>query len=149
MATITSSSNIKRYLSRLAEQVRGDPYVEVGFLEGATYPDGTSVALVAAINEFGNPSRGQPPRPFFRTMIQQNKENWPGAVAGLMRDNNNNVPRALDLAGMGIEGQLRQSIANLSDPPLKPSTIARKGSSKPLVDTGHMLNSIDHKVSSG
>jgi hypothetical protein len=29
---------------------------------------------------------------------------------------------------------------------LKPATIRRKGFAKPLVDTGHMLNSIDHEV---
>lgn len=31
----------------------GAPTVSVGFLEGSTYPDGTSIPMVAATNEFG------------------------------------------------------------------------------------------------
>lgn len=50
--------------------------LEVGFFETATYPDGAKVAEVAASNEFGVPSRNQPPRPFFRQAITNNKEDW-------------------------------------------------------------------------
>ena len=34
----------------------------------------------------------------------------------------------------------------ISSPPLAPATIARKGSDKPLVDTGLMRNSITSRV---
>lgn len=32
--------------------------VDVGFLEGATEPDGTSIPMIAAIQEFGAPKAG-------------------------------------------------------------------------------------------
>ena len=52
----------------------------------------------------------------------------------------------LGQTGEAIAGQLRESIINLTEPPLAPATVARKGSDKPLVDTGHMLASVDYEV---
>ncbi|WP_423786270.1 hypothetical protein [Klebsiella aerogenes] len=46
-----------------------------------------------------------------------------------------------------IKGQLQNSIRQLTDPPLAQSTIEQKGSDKPLILTGHMLNSVDYEVS--
>jgi|SRR4051794_23888608 hypothetical protein len=147
MATITGGEKAAAYLRRLSNQLRGNPVVKVGFLAGATYPDGTGVAMVAAVNEFGASSRGQPPRPFFRTMVQRHEAEWPGAIANLMRRHDNDVQQTLTLLGEGVAGQLRQSIVELTDPPLAASTVKRKGNDKPLIDTGHMLNSVDFEVS--
>lgn len=146
MATVSGGEKLEAYLADLSRRLGKEGAVKVGFLESATYPDGTSVPLIAAINEFGAPSRGQPPRPFFRSMIAKHKDEWPAAMAKLLETHD--VPTALKLVGEGIAGQLRQSIVDLTEPPLAPSTIARKGSSKPLIDTGHMLASVDFEVES-
>lgn len=146
MASVTLSGNIFGTVEKAADSDHNS--VKVGFLKGATYPDGTSVPLVAAVNEFGAPSRGQPPRPFFRRMIADKGREWPDAVVRLLKANEYDVDRTLEMAGSAIAGQLRASITTLTDPPLAPSTIARKGSTKPLIDTGHMLNSVDHEVTS-
>jgi hypothetical protein len=46
--------------------------LQVGFMENADpYPDGTPVALVAAVQEFGSPSNGIPPRPFMRPAVAE------------------------------------------------------------------------------
>jgi hypothetical protein len=130
----------------LARRLGRPATLKVGFLGNATYPDGKPVAMIAAINEYGAPSRGQPPRPFFRRMINAKQGEWPAAIAGVLQAQGNDVEKALDIAGAAIAGQLRQSIVDLVDPPLAPSTIARKGHDKPLVDTSHMLKSVDHEV---
>lgn len=44
---------LQQYLDRLLARVSSGHAVRVGFLEGATYPDGTSVPMVAAVQEFG------------------------------------------------------------------------------------------------
>ena len=51
-------------------------------------------------------------------------------------------------AGAFLEGAIKQKITqgDPSWPPLKPETIKRKGSSKPLIDTGKLRASITHKV---
>lgn len=146
MSTISGGQGLKDALDKIARGLKKGGTVKVGFLEGATYPSGESVALIAAINEFGAPSRGQPPRPFFRRMIAEKSGEWPAAVEANLKATNYDAARTLDLVGQGIKGQLQQSIVDLVDPPLAPSTIAHKGSSKPLVDTGHMLNSVDYEV---
>lgn len=118
--------------------------VEVGFLEGATYPDGTPVASVAFWNEYGNGSA--PPRPFFRTMIEKEKESWPGKLAAAYKATGGDGDKALALVGEDIDGALKQSINDFSSPALAQSTIDRKGFDKPLIDTGHMINSTGSRV---
>jgi len=138
----TALAKIERNLSTTG----GVPTVKVGFLAGATYPDGTSVPLVAAINEFGAPSRGQPPRPFMRNTIAAHAEEWPRDLAKILKANGGDGEAALALMGDRIKGQIRRSINDLMEPALADSTVARKGFEKPLVDTSHMWNSVDFVV---
>jgi hypothetical protein len=69
-------------LKEMAERVSRKASLNVGFLEGATYPDGTPVAQIAAINEFGATGAGRgnsvtiPARPAFRTMIAKKACPW-------------------------------------------------------------------------
>jgi len=146
MAAIKGGNKLSAKLTEMAGMLSGKDVVRIGFLENAKYPDGKSVAMIAAINEWGAPSRGQPPRPFFRSMIAKRRGEWPGAVAGLLKANNYDVKKTLQLTGEAVSGQLRQSIIDTNSPPLAPSTIAKKGHSKPLIDTSHMINSIDYEV---
>lgn len=52
-ATFSGGSALESKLREIAEKIGAPKTLRVGFLEGATYPDGTPVALVAAANEFG------------------------------------------------------------------------------------------------
>ncbi len=146
MAKMRGGEKVSRLLAEIADRVSKPRGLRVGFLENATYPDGKPVAMIAAIQEFGAPRAGIPPRPFFRNMIAKKSAEWPKAVGDLLVQNDYDVEKVLDQAGFAIAGQLRQSIQETNSPPLAESTIARKGFSKPLIDTGHMLNSIDHEV---
>lgn len=146
MVTFRGGQKLDGYLTELAKDLTNASEVRVGLLAGSTYPDGTSVPLIAAINEFGAPSRGQPPRPFFRNMITAKSGGWGDGVAQALAATDNDARKALEIAGEGIKGQLAQSIVDLVSPPLAPSTIARKGFDKPLIDSGHMLNSIGVEV---
>lgn len=146
MAKISGGGAAGEKLREFARNVHKASLLRVGFPESATYPDGTSVPLVAALNEFGRPSRGQPPRPFFRRMIKEKSGEWPTAIARLLKANDYDAKTTLEQAGDAIAGQLRQSIVDLVDPPLAPSTIARKGFDKPLINTSLMLKSVTKEV---
>jgi len=146
MARLKGGSKIVVRLADITKNIRNGKLLKVGFMENATYPDGTSVPLVAAMNEFGVPSRKQPPRPFFRRMIAKHENEWPGAIARLLLANNYNAKQTLGQAGDAIAGQLRQSINDLVEPALSPVTIEKKGFDKPLIDTAVMVNSIAHQV---
>jgi len=141
---VSGGDKLEKALAELASKLQDGKTLSVGFLENATYPDGTSVAFVAAMNEFGT-SR-MPPRPFFRNMIQDKSPEWPSAIAGLLKSTDMDVDKTLMLAGEAIKGQLQQSINTLTSPPLAESTIDRKGHSKPLIDTSVMVNSVDYVV---
>lgn len=141
-------SGTARYLQDVSDKISSPVTLRVGFLERATYPDGKPVAMIAAIQEFGAPAAGIPPRPFFRNTIAKKESEWGPAIADLIREKNYDIRAAFDAAGFAIAGQVRQGIVDTNEPALAPSTIARKGHAKPLVDTGHMLNSVDHEVTS-
>lgn len=146
MATLTGGEALSRKLAQLVGKSASASEVRVGFLEGATYDDGTPVAEVAAIQNFGAPAAGVPARPFFSDMVTKESPEWGTQFGQIMRATDLDAAKGLELMGEGIAGQLRQSIVDTNDPPLATATIRRKGFDKPLVDTGHMLNSIDKEV---
>jgi hypothetical protein len=143
---VVGGAKLEAYLKGEVRKLTNAKEVRVGFLEGATYPDGTPVATIAAIQNFGAPSRGIPPRPFFSNLIARDGRDWSDQLARLLRQGHD-ARSALTLMGLYIEGGLRQSIVDTNAPPLAEATIARKGFDKPLVDTGHMLQSVDSEVS--
>lgn len=141
---------IDAFLSNVASQL-DSKQVKVGFIDGATYPDGTPVAPVAATGEYGNPANNQPPRPFFRNAIAEHESEWADSVARGIRAGFP-VEQVLEVVGAQIQGDVQASIATLMDPPLAPATIAarkRKGnnSTKPLVDTKVMIGDVNYEVS--
>jgi len=162
-------------LAEIAKRVAKPFAVRVGFLEGATYPDGTPVAQVAALQNFGAPAAGIPARPFFTRMITEKSPRWGDALAALLKSTGYDTKAALSQMGIGISGQLRESIVAMMDPPnsmvtnllkqrfpmadyefedvLQAWDDVAKGETaapgKPLVWTGHMLNSIDFEVVEG
>lgn len=146
VATIKGGDKLDKALADIARRIGRGGAVKVGFLEDAKYPNGTSVALVAAVQNFGAPARGIPARPFFSNMVEEKAPGWGPALGACLRQTGNDVPAALALMGEGIKGQLQQSIRDTNAPPLAEATIDRKGFDKPLVDTGHMLNSVGYEV---
>lgn len=155
-SSVRGGTAFRQRLAQYAADLSSGKNLKVGFLADATYEDGTPVALVAAANEFGKmvmtkagESYFQLPRPFFRNMISANSVQWPGEFSQLIRASNYDARMALGLMGEHIKGQLQASIRELSSPPLAESTIRRKGFDKPLIDSGHMLNSVDYAVDGG
>ena len=147
MASVTGGDKIRDAFKRLADNLASAKSVQVGFLEDATYPDGMSVATVAALNEYGHAHT--PPRPFFRNMIRAKSGRWPQGLRAALADNDYKASTALNLLGATVAGQLQESITELRSPPLAPSTIKAKGHDKPLIDTGHMLGSVSYRVVQG
>lgn len=146
MAEIEGGERAMNAIRDIADKLKGAKTLSVGFLDGATYPDGTSVALVAAVQNFGSPKNGIPPRPFFSNMVAEKSPAWGPQLATLLPAVGYDSKMALEQMGQQIAGDLRQSIVDTNSPGLKPATIRRKGFEKPLVDSGHMLQSVDYEV---
>ncbi len=116
---------------------------DVGFYATSKYQDGTAVTNVAADNEFG--VANAPERPFFRNA---NKSVEPKLIRLIKKRLENNEPitrNTVGLMGDVHKGEVQKSITDLKSPPNAPSTIAAKGSSNPLIDTGFMRDSVAWK----
>lgn len=149
MTVFSGGEALEKKLAELAERLGESKTLRVGFLEGATYPDGESVPMVAAANEFGDPAMNRPPRPFFRNMIADKSPQWGDDIGKIAVATNYNTSTLLPLMGERIKDQLQGSIRDFYDPPLSPYTIKKKGNDKPLIETSHMLNSVDYDIKDG
>jgi len=149
MSSFSGGDALQKRLADLAQSLGDAKTLRVGFLEGATYPDGESVAMVAAANEFGDPGMNRPPRPFFRRMIEEKSPQWGDDIGKIAVAVKYDASTLFPLMGERIKEQLQASIRDFTDPALADSTIARKGFDKPLIETTHMLNSVDYDVKDG
>lgn len=106
----------------------------------------TQVAEYAAKNEFGSYSEHIPSRPFMRTTFVGDRMTAIQKVAQKIfteiAETNRGAKEALEKLGLYISQQVRQNIVKGQFAPNSPVTIARKLSSKPLIDTKTMSNAI-------
>jgi hypothetical protein len=129
----------------------------MGFFPHSQYADGTPVAYVATIQEFGYPTGGIPSRPFFRPTIAEQRTAWRDSLAkgsrAVMRGRLT-TEQMLTQFGLSAAGDVKKTISLVMTPELAESTIeARRSrrktpgvSTKPLVDTGYMLSQVDADV---
>lgn len=172
---ISGGDKFEAKLAEIAAKLARGGKLRAGFFEDATYPGGTSVAMVAALNNFG--SGRTPPRPFFTNAIREHSGEWANTLATLMEKTGNDVEQSLATLGEIIVGNIKDSIAQTNSPPNAPVTNLLKqrfplgkqsgmtpgdvwqafadvaaGESapagKPLDWTGTMLNSVSYEVSS-
>ena len=136
-----------------ADQTVDQETLRVGILEGSTYPDGMSVATVAAVQEFGaaiehadGHTTTNPPRPFMRNTVRHNRGQWGPLLGAALKASKLDTTRALGVVGLKIASQMQDEIKATSEPPNAPSTVKAKGFNKPLIDTGTLLRSIDFEV---
>lgn len=128
---------------------------KVGFFESAKYEDGTPVASVAVWNEYGSPTKNQPPRPFMRPAMN-NQGQWKTIFLSASKQawKDGNFKRPFELVAMTVQGNIKENISNLKSPALSPNTLAIRraegnNSDKPLMDTQYMLKSVTYEVSNG
>ena len=135
--------------------------LQVGWGEKQRYDDGTPVAVVAATQEFGSPAKNIPPRSFMRTSSIEKEGEWKALIGQGMKtvmNGANSTANVFEMVGLKVAGDVREKIATITSPALAPSTIKARirgrkvgnagTATKPLVDTGYMLNSLTSEVTS-
>ncbi len=149
MGVISGGDKLNAALNKIASKLDKGGAVKIGFLEGSTDTQGMSLPLKAALNEFGHQNANgsvTPPRPFMRNTVAAKSGEWPDAIAGLLKATNYDVEKTLTKTGEGVAKQLRESILDMTEPPLSPVTIARKGNAQLLIDSGDMIRGIAFEV---
>jgi len=136
--------SIKRIENINLSMRKGNDDVRVGLPKGSNdYPDGTSVIMVAAVHEFGSHSRNVPQRSYLRSTLISNRRKYKNIFRRLSKkivQGKINKEEALNILGLLLQTDIRQKITDINSPPLK----SREGN--PLVDTGHLRQSIIYKV---
>lgn len=120
--------------------------VAVGYQEGLTYPDGTSVAEVAIYNDLGTVH--SPSRPFMRDSINGHKQEIEQFMQRQAKGiaNGKKAKDVLEQIGAFQTKLIQKEIVQGDFVPNSPATIRKKGSSTPLIDTGLMRQSVHFVV---
>ena len=125
--------------------------VFIGFQAGKKQHEGrdgekADVAQIAAFNEFGTST--MPARPFLRKSADENKDVIVKMCTQAAKAIAKGSTEQQELKKLGVFGAslVQEKIESGSYVPLAPSTIKRKGSSKPLIDTGQMRQSVHYVI---
>lgn len=110
-------------------------------------------ADLALVHEFGSPAAGIPERSFIRAAFDANREKYLEDLRKMVQaiyDRKMTLEQALGLLSAEAASDIRELIraGEGIPPPDAPATVAHKGSSRPLVDSGQLLGAISHAVTS-
>jgi hypothetical protein len=146
----TGEKKLRAELNRLKK----GPGVKIGVLENAgnhksenDHEEILTVAAVATFNEYGTETI--PERSFIRSTMTENESallEYSRELKGKVLKGELKTEEALGLMGMKIQSLIQRKIDSIDSPPNSPETIARKGSSKPLIDTGQLRQSITYAL---
>ncbi len=148
------------YLDRMRQL--SSNYVKAGFPEGEQVRPGTRIGsghepassmdeliVIMATHEFGSEDGTIRERSFIRSAIDENRaeiERIKAEVADKVTVDSMTPKRALDLIGIKAVALIRKKIRDLKSPSNKLSTVKRKGSSNPLIDTGQARQTVQHVI---
>ena len=136
----------------------GTKIVQVGIVGASADEDedGITLGRLAGVHEYGAAIRMPggtilliPERSFIRASIKENERAYSDVVRGFAKrvlDGSMSEERALGLLGVRAVADMQRRISRGIDPPNAQSTIDRKGSSKPLIDTGRLRQGLSWLV---
>lgn len=123
MAGVEGGDGASAYLADMAEKLARAKVVRAGFPATSRYPDGTPMALAAAVNNFGAPAKGIPPRPFFTTAVNAGKPVWGKQLGRLLKADGYDSAKALESMGGVMAGGIAASLIQTTGPALSPVTL--------------------------
>ena len=142
--TAQITGNLAKF-KQLIEQLKagGEKAVYVGFPaefnENVEGSDNFNLASLAAVLEFGN--ERIPSRPFLRQTLAENQEKYTALFVKLFKSGIS-IDQIYEQIALIAQGDVQQNIVNGKWTANAPSTIKRKKSSKPLIDTGKLRQSV-------
>ena len=123
--------------------------VKVGILADAGTNDGVAIVDYAVFNEFGTETI--PARPFMRKAADDNEAAalaQARGLAGMMMAGRLTPDQVLHQIGLWFQARVRTTIRTAFRwaVPNAPATVRRKGSSRPLIDTGAMHGAVNYEL---
>lgn len=106
-------------------------------------------AELGIIHEWGAPEKGIPERSFMRSTMSEERENL-GRLGKLQiaecLEGNTSPYDVFATIGAYLQGKIVEKITDGEFEPNNENTVKRKGSSKPLIDTGQLRGAITYEV---
>lgn len=143
-------------LDKLTKQITGElSKIANGINVGVFGEQGSDLVILAATNEFGTDRAGAgrnitiPERSFIRSTMLENRSLFQKFIkAGIIQIMNGEITSTLFLNRLGllVQSKIQQKINSGPFEPNAPSTIARKKSAQPLIDTGRLRQSITYRL---
>lgn len=147
-------------LSRIQRAMRSiTGRIEIGYFNKMhTSKDGerVSMSIIAHTHEFGRGPRSFPvpmgripKRPYISPVLESNKGKYlrlAGSQITPVLLGRQSFKGGIDKIGRTAIRDIQLYMVNGTFAPLSPLTIKKKGTTKPLIDTGQLLQSIDYKV---
>ena len=122
--------------------------IRVGVPEGAGgYDDGSTIAEVAFYNEFG--TARIPERSFIRSTFNEQRDTFikfMGSEAAKSLEGKQSMDTTIQRVGIKAQSEILKKFRDNDWDPNAPYTIAKKGSSTPLIDSGQLRQSITWEV---
>ena len=127
-------------------------HVAVGVVDGSggeeIRGEGITMAGLAVVHEYGAPKVGIPARLPMTLTLERKAPEIQEAQKRLAAEILRGMPtrEALGLLGEFVSSEIRATIQAGLEPPNADATIKAKGSSKPLIDSGRLVNSYTYEV---
>ena len=125
----------------------GNSHVTIGIHEGAQQPESgdLTMAQLGAVQHFGTEDGHIPARRWLDVGVESGTQDIldtirSAAGRGLPLDT------VMEQVGVVAAGAVQEFITDLRTPPNAPSTITKKGSDNPLIDTGAMRQSVTYAL---
>lgn len=144
MTVLSKGLKISQIIANQYPELKEGYTIEIGIADGAKYPNGQSVADVAYCNEYGTTKI--PARPFISATYLKCSSEWGSQFEWILEQSGFKLQASLEAFANMVVGQVKNEINNIWEPALSPFTVARKGTDKPLIDTGLLMNSIDYQI---
>jgi len=141
-------------LDRIQRSLSGPKQVKVGLPNGEAAGDIIKIGIYNHFGTKGGASGGGwggpiPERPFLANAMRDNKGKYREGMQTAARAilaGEYDMRGALSKLGVLAQGDVQAEITALSTPPNSPVTIALKGSSNPLIDSGEMRSSVTWSI---
>jgi len=141
------TNKLKKKLELLAQSS-----IEIGIAkEESTEKEGKTIYLadIANVLNFGSYSKAIPARPFGTTTITRYKEQIKKIIqreTNSILEKDREVKKGFDSIGVVCSGYMKKNLTDGEWKPNSQSTINKKGSDQPLIDTGLMRQAITWRV---
>lgn len=138
--TFTGFKSFEKKIATLGKRMGVD---DKSAVVGVLGSQGSDMVMIAAVNEYGTSDGHIPSRPFLRNALKDpTLVPFVRRMAAQYTQGKLSLDAALNKVGAFTVGLIQRSIGSNIQPANAPSTVAAKGSSATLINTGRLRQSI-------